>query len=58
MEVDKKTLSKWKLKKKQGDQKEIADINRMPENRISRAFLGRSSQETIDAINKYYNLKP
>lgn len=56
MVVDKKTLSKWKLKREQGDQTRIAELINKPKQTISRAFLGRSSQEIIDAINKYYKL--
>jgi len=57
MIVEKKMLNRWKVKRESGDQKKISEFTQISENAISRAFSGRASKETIEAIEEYFSKK-
>lgn len=58
MEVPKSDLKKWRAKFKHGDATRIAEASKINRPSISRALNGGGvDQETIDAINRYYDNK-
>lgn len=58
MKIPKAILREWKLKRKQGDGKEISTKSGISENTISNALrTGQMSEKTFDAISEYYKDK-
>ena len=57
MKIPESTLRKWKSKREWGTISEIANKTKVSRQAITHAFKGYASENTVNVINEYFNIK-